>query len=1554
MKKMLRFLMLAVLFLPFALSAQTSVMIGDTSTATDNTYLPMNSLYEYSYSQQIYTPSEIGTAGTIHSITIWMRGASDLHTMPFDIYMLEVEAGEFATTTSWIPVTASDVVYSGSVTVHNTTDSAYTFELTVPFTYSGTGNLLICFDNNSGAWKSGLNGKVFQTEDGVSRAMYVRRDGTDYNPLNMSGITATAKTSLRNVISINITPSGQFCERPSTLIPSGVTAHEATFTWNSTVGNYVFEYKAANDTLWAVTSLTDTTYSLSGLISNTQYNARVKSVCGVDFESGYKSVNFTTLISCPVPTDLAVTLNPNASTEATLSWTENGTADAWQIILNDDSTNIITANTNPFTLTNLVADSVYMAKVRAYCDMDDQSVWSNSIRVEPTTKTVIGSGNVINGYLPTYTYYNYSLTQQIYTVAELGDQGLIESIDFFNNGTESRTRDLAIYIVNTVKDTFANSEDWISATVADLQFSGSVTFAPQSWTTIPLSGFVYTGLNNIAIIVDDNSGSWVSSVPFLAFNANNQALRVYDDNVNFDVTSTDHNGSYAAVENSKNQIRIVKGALGGCLKPTGLTVNYTGGNEAQVTWYSDETSFNIDVNGTVVNNVTSPYTLTGLDLATTYAVSVQTVCDATSVSEWTSPVSFTTDACLPEDMCSITINGTDSYNDGWNGNAINIIQNGVTVGTFTLPYGTGSMTHTFNVCPGYPVSFSWVTGSYPDEADFTILDGGSAAVFSANGDDLADTVFFTMETPCPSCMPALGLTVDEATQTSITISWTGNAPSYDLYNGETFVANVTTNSYTFNNLDVNTAYTFGVQSICSATDSAVMMVIAATTSCATTAINLPFSETFDLNSPTRNCWTNVDADNDGYAWTFNEDYTGIEAGSALSYSYLNATYSAVTPDNWFISPKLHAPASSNITMEWTVQSAPSYPAEHYGVYVSTTTTDTSAFTMVNEWTITNGAQEQKVLDLSAYAGQDIYVAFRHHDCTDQYVLMIDDVEIYEGAYVPDTLTVTFAVNDATMGTTIPAPGVYSYIAGDTVYFGSQANPGHIFESWEIVRGTTTTDTFTLNSQYANGYYVLANSWMSYGNITFTANFVAGLPDSTTITYAVNDATMGTTIPAPGTYTIYVGDNMIAEAVPNDGYMLSAWRVDLYESGVHVDSLTITNDLVYFSNPINFGSVSQEYADYDVTVNITAIFEPGSAPVTDSLTINLTINNPALGTITPAPGTYTLAVGDSIVLEAFPNANVDFVGWQLSVAGQTAGTVPTSPFTLPITASAAQFGEIDIVAIFDDGTIAPDSLTVILNTADATMGTTNPAPGIHKYAVGDESVITAVPNPGYNFLYWIESASIAGMTMYDTIYAPTVSMVVPQMYANMTLSLTAYFEPIPYEPCETPTGLAVSSYDEESISLVWDNNDAVESWNVRLREQGTEDWTTEVAYENAHTFHGLAVHTAYEMQVQANCGGDNLSDWTASVVQTTLVGINSYLESNVTLYPNPAKEFVDVRIDGDVNVTAMEVYDVYGKLINTVNVIDNTTHINVSALANGMYFVRVTTEQGVVTKRFVKK
>ena len=173
-----------------------------------------------------------------------------------------------------------------------------------------------------------------------------------------------------------------------------------------------------------------------------------------------------------------------------------------------------------------------------------------------------------------------------------------------------------------------------------------------------------------------------------------------------------------------------------------------------------------------------------------------------------------------------------------------------------------------------------------------------------------------------------------------------------------------------------------------------------------------------------------------------------------------------------------------------------------------------------------------------------------------------------------------------------------------------------------------------------------------------------------------------------------------------------------------------------------------------------------------------------------------------------------------------------------------------------------------------------------------------------------------------------------------------------EPCNVPTGLTATDVQGESITITWDNDAAVSNWNIQYRPTGGQ-LSTASSTTNSYTITGLTANTSYQIQVQANCGDGNLSDWSSAITVTT-TGIESWLENSVTLYPNPAKEYVDIRVDGDLNVTMMEVYDVYGKLVNTVNVVENPTRINVSSLANGMYFVRVTTEKGVVTKTFVKK
>jgi len=89
--------------------------------------------------------------------------------------------------------------------------------------------------------------------------------------------------------------------------------------------------------------------------------------------------------------------------------------------------------------------------------------------------------------------------------------------------------------------------------------------------------------------------------------------------------------------------------------------------------------------------------------------------------------------------------------------------------------------------------------------------------------------------------------------------------------------------------------------------------------------------------------------------------------------------------------------------------------------------------------------------------------------------------------------------------------------------------------------------------------------------------------------------------------------------------------------------------------------------------------------------------------------------------------------------------------------------------------------------------------------------------------------------------------------------------------------------------------------------------------------------------------------------TSDVGVQDYLEQKLTLYPNPATDMVSVStFDASIRITGVEVYNVYGQLLKAIVSEENPMRINVCGLANGMYFLRITTDSGVVTKSFVKR
>ena len=161
--------------------------------------------------------------------------------------------------------------------------------------------------------------------------------------------------------------------------------------------------------------------------------------------------------------------------------------------------------------------------------------------------------------------------------------------------------------------------------------------------------------------------------------------------------------------------------------------------------------------------------------------------------------------------------------------------------------------------------------------------------------------------------------------------------------------------------------------------------------------------------PEADGWTFVDNDGDGYNffWSpnYGDDYSSIAyegSGYLMSESFVNDfendSGAAVYPDNWAISPAVELPTEIAY-MTFYATSIGNYGYEHIAVYVGTTP-DIEDMTMVMaetavDYNTTGTANYGKyMVDLSGFLGETVYIAFNHFNCTDIFVLGIDQVEIF--------------------------------------------------------------------------------------------------------------------------------------------------------------------------------------------------------------------------------------------------------------------------------------------------------------------------------------------------------------------------------------------------------------------------------------------------------------------------------------------------------------------------------------------------------------------------------
>lgn len=175
-------------------------------------------------------------------------------------------------------------------------------------------------------------------------------------------------------------------------------------------------------------------------------------------------------------------------------------------------------------------------------------------------------------------------------------------------------------------------------------------------------------------------------------------------------------------------------------------------------------------------------------------------------------------------------------------------------------------------------------------------------------------------------------------------------------------------------------------------------------------------------------------------------------------------------------------------------------------------------------------------------------------------------------------------------------------------------------------------------------------------------------------------------------------------------------------------------------------------------------------------------------------------------------------------------------------------------------------------------------------------------------------------------------------------------------CPLPTNLNAQPITHDSVLVDWQPGGSETAWRVVvvLSNDPLEAGTPQVTNNHPFIITNLMAETSYTVYVQSVCEYSS-SLWSSPISFITLPdGVNTHDKDHILwLYPNPTNGKCTIRNEENL-IEYLELFDMYGKRLEQFNIHDYQTDIDLSAFAPGVYFVRVTTEQGVVTKRVVKR
>jgi hypothetical protein len=121
--------------------------------------------------------------------------------------------------------------------------------------------------------------------------------------------------------------------------------------------------------------------------------------------------------------------------------------------------------------------------------------------------------------------------------------------------------------------------------------------------------------------------------------------------------------------------------------------------------------------------------------------------------------------------------------------------------------------------------------------------------------------------------------------------------------------------------------------------------------------------------------------------------------------------------------------------------------------------------------------------------------------------------------------------------------------------------------------------------------------------------------------------------------------------------------------------------------------------------------------------------------------------------------------------------------------------------------------------------------------------------------------------------------------------------------------------------------------------------------------GFKYKLSVEMKEKTNWTiiGSNYPDAETTLVAEGALSVASFLEefNEVTLYPNPVKESLNIKIQNDLNISNIRITNVLGKVVKSIKGFKKEQAIDASNLASGIYILSINFENAIKNIKFIK-